>query len=548
MSYTAAFEQDIDVIGTENDRTIIELTDYENSVKNDPPTVTATVYSKVLDKNLDREERECFVRGFNREDSVFFEELGRMDITDDPLIRLDLSLKERVVEILMENPWLASKIVSRIGRKSALEFPTKINVHQAKNLAERIVRLVKTTAVGGRGGYTNRCTTDTTTKNLVASWGPAAREVIISDPITENTYDEIVGIVRPLVESKQPWNVLLIPLKVATTSQESDKFLFVHSLNVCFGDPATLYKIYSMLVGVEAVVPLDPKRVHKLEKRKREILGGDDPNYMRSIPLKARMAKMSSKALVNSMKVDRNISGNRTTMWTINGQKIDEVKQTYNAQSIQWNQSMRYVNKSNRDEPSVRYVSTNDILTSWFMSQNEEPGIGCLIADIRGRHGIPKDKAGNYQIEVMYDSRRGETSTPAWIRASVKREDELLKRHGDRKLPGAKTLTGAFGFKGPPGVTIVSNWSKICNTGIMEEVWLDHPGGKVVVNPQVHFPVILDHDVGKTKSIGWNRLVVFRYSKNKLGALIMAPPSMTQESYLDILPLDKPAVPWSEEW
>ena len=77
---------------------------------------------------------------------------------------------------------------------------------------------------------------------------------------------------------------------------------------------------------------------------------------------------------------------------------------------------------------------------------------------------------------------------------------------------------------------MVSNWSSICSRGIFQPVFLPHPGGMAVLEPENHFPIILDHKTGMYNNIGWNSLVVFRYSEIELGALVMAPPSATDET------------------
>lgn len=91
-----------------------------------------------------------------------------------------------------------------------------------------------------------------------------------------------------------------------------------------------------------------------------------------------------------------------------------------------------------------------------------------------------------------------------------------------------------------PGASIVSNWSEICSKGIFNEVFLPHPAGLVELDPECHFPVILDHKSSTSNKIGWNRLVVFRYSEEKIGALVMAPPSATDRNAANFL--DRPTL------
>jgi len=583
MSPTAAsFNNSIVSINTSN-TTVIGLSAFENAHTENPPTVTGTVIQvqETSDEEFDindyddddDEVKSTPTRGYNRNDSMWISELDVLDKSMDPMMCVERNLKIKAAEILRLNPWLASTIVRQkfsrrasveisrrasievqrrgsnneftrsieltedsqhsngsersrdssggkknplIGIKLNMEFPTELTEIEAQQRAERVVRIVTSTALGG---FVKK---KSATKEKLGSMAPSALSLIIADPISDNKYKEIIDIVRPMLHSSTDdvvgkdenlWDVILIPMTVSTTSQPSGKFLLVHSLNFCIADPATLYKIYSMLISEKPVQRLDPSRSENIEAIKRDILGGD-PNFMRS--------KGMQKGWLGALKSQT--KPHPTSLWMINDEKIKAIKETSISGS------------------SVPFVSTNDILTSWFLSRNKNAAIGCLVADIRGKSfGVPNNKAGNYQTEIVYNTScygGQETRTPACIRASVMRDDELLKRCGDKELPDAKTISGGF-FGEAHEVSIVSNWSGLCGEGIFQNFFLAHGDGLLELDTMVHFPIVFQRKKSVLKASSWNQLVVFRYTEDKLGILVTAPPSATEG---DDLPFDKPAL------
>lgn len=536
--------------------TVIELSVFENANSKLPPTVTGTVYQVQA----------------GTDDSGNYESYADVDDGEETSLELLLSvekyLKTKAAEILRQNPWLASKIIKNpndnnsikakmknmkikvknmnVVGKLAIEFPTQMTEEECTERVRKVVRVVTTVAAGGDAAA--KLTDSTTSKEMASSCSPSALDIIIADPITENTYAEIVESVRPMLhastesvvgsESGSLWDIILIPLTESTTSHWKNKFLLVHSLNHSLADGATLYKIYSMLSADRPVERLYPTREIDFDRIKKEKLGGD-PNFLRSTAAMSGIAKRLVRfGFGSNPSINPNIAPNQTSMWTVDEEKIRAIKEEYKTkigerttEGSGEDTNNNGNEKEDTDEPSVPFLSTNDILTSWFLRQNIDAATGCMIVDMRGRHpDISPNLAGNYEAEIIYNA-PCDVETPAWIRASLTRPDGLLKRVKNRDLPGTKTLSGGLS-KGAPGNSIVTNWSSLYETVILKQK------GDIELLPETHLPILLQHH-GVLNSIGWNMLVVFRLSEDKVGLLVMAPPSATEGQQA---PVDRPAL------
>eukprot|EP00536_Pseudo-nitzschia_multiseries_P003273 jgi/Psemu1/7332/gm1.7332_g len=545
---------------SQNKKTIIELSAFENANIKLPPIVTGTVYEaqtfareKISDDKEDDDDDDDD-DGLDRDDDG-------ADAPIDLLLTVDKYLKERAAKILQQNPWLASRIIPnprkkkmkkkisklktkakkmKFGRKLAIEFPTEMTEEECEERVESVVRIVTSRTVGAK------LLTSTTANELKKSESFYAMKVIVANPLSENTYSDIVKAVRPHLHSSTKsvvgskncglWDILLIPITESTTSRWESKFLLVHSLNHSLADGATLYKIYSMLSSDRPIEKLDPTRSVNFDALKKEALGGD-PNFLRSkFVLPGLTKRLLRVGIGANPSLDPEIGPNQTSMWTVDEEKIEAIKEAHKAHKPSPEEAFVGDGKSPDSheraiEPSVPYVSTNDILTSWFLRQNTDAALGCMIVDMRGRHPeITPNLAGNYEAELIY-STPSDVASPAWIRASLTRPDGLLKRAKDRALPGYKVLTGGLS-SGAPGVSIVTNWSSFYETVVLKQ------NGDTDLRPEAHFPIFLQHD-DVINSAGWNTLVIFRYSDAKLGVLVMAPRAATESKQV---PVDRPAI------
>lgn len=544
-------------------KTIIELTALENANSKLPPSVIGTVYQARAFVN--EHQSGAAVNPSDNDDSDDENDFGSMNGAEesirtpslDLMLSVDEYLKNRAAAILQKNPWLASKIVpspkagsgfmARIKNMTvkaknlnlvgqlAIEFPTEFSEEEARDHVRKVVRVVTTVAAG------TKLADSTTSRELVASYSPSAMNIIIADPLGNNSYSEIIDAIRPclhastesVVGSNQTlWDILVIPLTEASTSLWNNKFLLVHSLDRSLADATTLYKIYNMLGADKPIEALDPTRNSRIDTLRAATLG-EDPNILRSQPvLKGLTKRLVRAGLGLNPSLNPDIGLNATTMWTVDEDKLRAIRDKHKANHREYD----YDN----DEPLVPEISNDDILTSWFLHQNKDAALGCLVMDMRGKHPeIDEKLAGNFDVEIVYNTPY-DVKTPAWIRASLSRKDGFWKRATDRDFPPPSVLSGGWS-KGAPGATIVNNWSSL-----YESVVLIQKGG-IELFPEVHIPIYLQHrGVVNEHPVGWNTLIIFRYSEKKLGLLVMAPSSATDG---EEAPVERPAIikPYSRE-
>jgi hypothetical protein len=107
--------------------------------------------------------------------------------------------------------------------------------------------------------------------------------------------------------------------------------------------------------------------------------------------------------------------------------------------------------KKEATDPKAPFLSTNDILTSWFLRITRPTYVGLMAMDLR-KHckGLTQDHAGNYVSIFPY--LEPDWQTPGLIRTSVSTKPTMRRAiTADRPLPGLwNAITGTS--------VIVTNW------------------------------------------------------------------------------------------
>ena len=447
------------------------------------------------------------------------------DVCLDLLSTIETNLKQTVADILFQNPWLASTLRSnpqytlkdtvrtknnKYGlqalknsgilmsgssdhssnsnsnsnskhhhkSKYQLEYPTALTRDECHRYADKIVRVITTVSAGGGNRHCPTASVPCADKTI------AAMDLILADPITENTYKELVDAVRPFLpkntesnvvakgtttangstddggtttspsnEMTMLWDILLIPLTDSKTSFWNCKFLMVHSLDRAVADTTTYYNVYAMLstTGTTTIQALNPTRNNDVEQIKRDLLEDVDPNFLRSPAVQAGCAKrlvqvgtdqmknstvvanmMASSQKLSSSILKKTVSSpseersgnsdndaanssssttttpviptNQTSVWFCDETKIKTIQKDYRNQLQQQQEDVEVERNADTSASStVRStsstgISANDIIASWFLRQNKDAPIGCIVTDIRARHpDLPQNLAGNYE-------------------------------------------------------------------------------------------------------------------------------------------------------
>lgn len=260
------------------------------------------------------------------------------------------------------------------------------------------------------------------------------------------------------------FNVSIIPC----SENPKESFALLVQFSHAIGDGATYYKLFNMLCSMEDdnIIEMIPERISSNEKLQIDALGKIE-SYLFSSGGNAIRAIRGMLACW--------ISGNTTQVhygW-VDASKIRDIKEMV------------------AKESSISFVSTNDIITSWFMNQVGCP-MGAMAINWRGRLiGHTDAHAGNYENMIFYNME--DFATPALIRQSLTKYRRIVT--GDRPMPPWYMIATT-------SMSVVTNWATfgkpIQVMGCVEDIHLPVSSGK-------YYPTTMPS------------LIIFRASKGRIG-------------------------------
>lgn len=283
-----------------------------------------------------------------------------------------------------------------------------------------------------------------------------------------------------------------IPLfKVSVVHTKHSHFALVVSLSHVLGDGHTYYRLIRGLsesasapswlpffFGSSGVEGLKPHRKFEFPPAMAMAVGPSKLAWVNSLP--ARIGTLIGRLFRPA---------HRWTAWRV---------------SQQWVKAEKTRSTGAAGTP---YVSTNDVLTSWFLRRGRYE-YGFMSLNFRGRLcGLQDDHAGNYKGGIQFWP--DEFATPAGIRRSLRVPPQY--RAGRRDTPGLwRSLRSRFG--------VVTNWASIA-----EEVRL--PGCKQIIHLPVLGPILID-----------GAMVIFRPKAGELGVALgeRREPSPGMDNALDM--------------
>jgi len=179
------------------------------------------------------------------------------------------------------------------------------------------------------------------------------------------------------------WKITMIPCH----EKPETFFAIVFSMSHIIADGATFYKIQNMLTFAEPITSLIATRITDTRNQQIQAMGGE-----------AEYAVLQSPGFIANC------------IWGVIQAKLFGYK----------TESRVYlINKEemNAAKGETDFVSTNDILTSWFL-QNSNCAHGIMSLNFRGRlHGHTDLHAGNYENVIFYQ--RQDSESPSLIRSSL---------------------------------------------------------------------------------------------------------------------------------
>jgi hypothetical protein len=202
------------------------------------------------------------------------------------------------------------------------------------------------------------------------------------------------------------WRVAIVP------DEDNKKFLLVVSMSHVLGDMVTFHRIQHMLSEDALIDKLNPQR--PLRDLKGEVPGGDvfDNDVFRKWLRQYVQPKMKE--------ANANKKGTLTACsFCLSHKWVKQQKQQALADDA-----------GNDDSWTPTFVSTNDILVSWFF-RNTDATLGLILWDFRGRlDGYGKDLAGNYSRSMAFFP--ADYASPLLVRKSL--SISVSKSAGPRQL------------------------------------------------------------------------------------------------------------------
>ena len=270
------------------------------------------------------------------------------------------------------------------------------------------------------------------------------------------------------------WRIAVVP---SSRTAPKERFAVFLSLTHVVGDGHTYYTLFNMLMNAGPIQALDARRVANAQQKHEMVLGTKESQAMTSIgqlwcALKGLWLTYVYGPLFFSTRYQA-----KSHYFLIDSSKMDQFK------------------KEGASDDA--FVSTNDVLTSWFF-QNAGFPIGFMAVNLRGR--VPEfreDLAGNYENVLTYRVPQ-DVDSPSSIRKSV----QHLKRdvtYGE-ELKDSEYTTG---------VGVATNWSTF-----MSHNNIDLAGCR----PLLHLPFFDTAMMPATYGL----CIIFRAAPGKLAVLLAA--------------------------
>jgi hypothetical protein len=285
--------------------------------------------------------------------------------------------------------------------------------------------------------------------------------------------------------TRKLFQVTLVPCR----SNPKTHFALIVALSHIVGDGHTYYKLMSMLCSDDedtTIVPLIYERIKSTSKQQALAMGQRNYDFF---------AKPGPAFFLNyfgGILSARTIGPVNQCVFALVdevGMQEEKIKQAAAATSDGTNKS------------SVDFVSTNDVLTSWFL-QETKADVGAMAINFRNRlEGHTDDHAGNYESIIVYSP--PDSTHPSLIRKSLNsfRRTETINEPLPRFFESLGLKSG-----------LVTNWSSFAQPNII-------PG----CQEELHIPL---YDAIPLVPTGTAVMIVFRAGPKGLGLYIAGSPDV----------------------
>ena len=296
-------------------------------------------------------------------------------------------------------------------------------------------------------------------------------------PLSRDTPFESLGVtIRDAgLDIKNGRNQPVFKVNIIPCSKNpSKRFALLLQISHVVADGATYYKLLDMIcsIGEDCIERLDPVRI------------------MRTKELRiAAMGRLSSDLFLSSTGILHLVWGAIAEM--LRGRKTYPCLRFLDPEKIQALKDAFIKEKQEGPTNDVQFVSTNDVITSWFMSRTSCEA-GFMAINWRNRlEGHTDLHAGNYQSSIFYQ--KEDYASPALIRKSVMKGKPAVTQD----LFGFWEILTSQSYR-----ALVTNWASFSKSNEIEGCTED-----------IHLPLTLDPSFPSNLS----NLIIFRAGAGRVG-------------------------------
>ena len=359
---------------------------------------------------------------------------------------------------------------------SRLQQILEVNTWLGGRVKRRGIILGKVCLVYNRTAENLRATDFITT--LSSSTSPISRTTPLAE-LAPNCRHLMLGSGPPPARQQQPlFRLSLVPCR----SNPSRHFALIFAVSHVVADGFTYFRLLSMLCGNRTVQALTPQRILSSPRQQAAAMGGRD-HYNVIGTWNVGLIVNGILALLRSLTVGP-VNTSRFAEVAVGG--MDAEKKRAAAATT---------------TTTVPFVSTNDVLTSWFL-QNTSCKFGFMAFNWRNRlEGHTEQHAGNYENCIFY--RKPDSFSASLIRESLAafQRTQTLDSH---TVPGI--LEMAFST-----MAVVSNWQS-----------LTEPLGIQDCEQEFHMPLYTAMRSDNPTSLAL--LIIFQATPEKLGLFMIGTP------------------------
>lgn len=309
-------------------------------------------------------------------------------------------IQQRVREILVANPWLAGKFVSRRGRKNYIAFESTLPETAPLAIAFQIVS---------------------------AEASSLARSTKVQD-VGKICIDGKL-ILKMHHDWKQP---LFMARLVPCADSPTTHFAIVVSMSHVVGDGHTYYTLLNKIRGAQPIASLTVERIANTTQQQESAMG------------KTESAVLMAPGLISTLL--RGVFQMKFAGLFFGSKKYEVQSRCF----LIDNDQMTTIKQQEAKAGNIPFVSSNDVVSSWFCQKTKVEN-SLMALNFRGRlDGHTDQHAGNYENLIFYrNTTGGDSTTPALIRKSL----ATLKRAVTHETP----IT--FGELARGDINMITNWA-----------------------------------------------------------------------------------------